>query len=472
LLEEPTDLSSGIAEVVTVIQKESVEASNSAVPIRAPDRAPLLRRLLAGADAIAVMAACLVVSAFTHPSWGDALVVLCMLPLWIVLAKLYGLYDRDQRSLRHLTLDEVPYLIAWAVTGSSLLGLLLIALPCRELPAGALIATWALVFAFALVLRASVRVFWRARVPRERTLVVGSGPLARSATRKLELYPELHVTVVATRPELTLDELAVPPSWLQEVDRILLAETSVDEHLISQLIAFCRERRIRLSVVPPARGIFGTAVQLNHIADLPLVEYNTWDVSRSTLLVKRAVDLAVCVPALLLLSPLFALIAVAIKLDDGGPVLFSQSRASQYGRPFRMLKFRTMVVGAENLLDELMPLGKHENDPRVTRVGRLLRRASLDELPQLVNVVRGDMTLVGPRPEQVEIVERYEADHLIRLAVKPGMTGPMQVYGRGALTADERLALEREYVENMTFRRDVRILALTISAVVGGHGAY
>jgi lipopolysaccharide/colanic/teichoic acid biosynthesis glycosyltransferase len=115
---------------------------------------------------------------------------------------------------------------------------------------------------------------------------------------------------------------------------------------------------------------------------------------------------------------------------------------------------------------------KLQDDPRVTRVGRLLRRTSLDELPQLFDVLKGDMSLVGPRPEQVELVERYTPEQLFRLAVKPGMTGPMQVYGRGQLTFDERLAVERGYVENLSFLRDLRILALTISAVVRGRGAY
>ena len=143
-----------------------------------------------------------------------------------------------------------------------------------------------------------------------------------------------------------------------------------------------------------------------------------------------------------------------------------------------MLKFRTMVSDAEERLPSSSrstsssdPMFKLRDDPRVTRVGRLLRRTSLDELPQLVNVLRGDMSLVGPRPEQLELVERYRPEHRFRLAVKPGITGPMQVYGRGELTFDERLAVEREYVENLSLGRDLRILALTVAAVVRGRGS-
>jgi lipopolysaccharide/colanic/teichoic acid biosynthesis glycosyltransferase len=144
-----------------------------------------------------------------------------------------------------------------------------------------------------------------------------------------------------------------------------------------------------------------------------------------------------------------------------------------------MLKFRTMVVDAEARLPELIcierleePVFKLERDPRVTRVGRFLRRWSLDELPQLVNVLRGEMSLVGPRPEQLELVQRYSPEYLERVRVKPGLTGPMQVYGRAQLSLDERLAVEREYIENLTIGRDLRILGLTIPAVLARRGAY
>jgi lipopolysaccharide/colanic/teichoic acid biosynthesis glycosyltransferase len=138
-----------------------------------------------------------------------------------------------------------------------------------------------------------------------------------------------------------------------------------------------------------------------------------------------------------------------------------------------------MVRDAEALLPELVPfehletpMFKLKSDPRVTRVGRLLRRTSVDELPQLVNVLRGEMSIVGPRPEQLDLVERYAPEHQFRLQVKPGITGPMQVYGRGELEFDERLAVEREYVENLSFTRDIRIILMTFPAIVGKRGAY
>jgi lipopolysaccharide/colanic/teichoic acid biosynthesis glycosyltransferase len=173
------------------------------------------------------------------------------------------------------------------------------------------------------------------------------------------------------------------------------------------------------------------------------------------------------------------LILVAVRLEGQGPRMFVQWRAGRDGQPFRLYKFRTMVADAEQRLadvvslDELAePVFKLREDPRVTPLGRVLRRTSLDELPQLVNVVRGDMSLVGPRPEQLEVVARYRPEHMFRLEVKPGLTGPMQVYGRGELTMDERLAVERDYVENVSIGRDMRILLLTIGVVMRGNGAY
>jgi lipopolysaccharide/colanic/teichoic acid biosynthesis glycosyltransferase len=226
--------------------------------------------------------------------------------------------------------------------------------------------------------------------------------------------------------------------------------------------------------------MFGTAVRLDHIAELPVLQYNTWHVSRSTAVVKRVIDVVGAAASLLLLSPVMAVIAVAVGLESRGPVVFRQSRGGRGGRPFTLLKFRTMVHGADRRVGEVVdleglatPVFKVRDDPRVTRVGRFLRKTSLDELPQLWNVLRGDMSLVGPRPEQLDLVARYSAEaREVRLAVRPGLTGPMQVYGRGRLDFDERLAVEREYVENLSLGRDARLLALSVAAVIRGAGAY
>ncbi len=189
-------------------------------------------------------------------------------------------------------------------------------------------------------------------------------------------------------------------------------------------------------------------------------------------------DVAISAALLVLFSPLLAAIAIAILVDSGRPVFFRQRRAGKDGEPFTMLKFRTMVRDAEERLGELVDLTKLEqpafkivDDPRVTRSGRVLRRYSLDELPQLINVLRGDMSLVGPRPEEESVVALYDERQRGRLAIKPGITGPMQVYGRSDLTFEERLAMERDYLDNLSLAGDLAILLRTPSAVLRGDSA-
>jgi len=196
-------------------------------------------------------------------------------------------------------------------------------------------------------------------------------------------------------------------------------------------------------------------------------------------LLKRLVDVVGATVGLVISTPLCLVTAIAIKLDSPGPVLYVQERVGVNGRTFRLIKFRTMAQGADEQLDELVdfdsleePVFKLKNDPRVTCVGRFLRRTSLDELPQFFNVLRGDMSLVGPRPEEVWLVKLYNDHQRRRLAVKPGMTGPMQVNGRGDLTLAQRLELEIDYIQHYSLRRDIAILLRTLPVVLHGNGAY
>jgi lipopolysaccharide/colanic/teichoic acid biosynthesis glycosyltransferase/glycosyltransferase involved in cell wall biosynthesis len=195
-------------------------------------------------------------------------------------------------------------------------------------------------------------------------------------------------------------------------------------------------------------------------------------------LIKRLLDICVSFPCLILSLPVLLVAAVAIKLDSPGPVFFVQQRAGRYGSPFRMVKMRTMVIDAEKRLAEVMgdnilkgPVFKIPNDPRVTRVGQFLRKSSIDELPQFWNVLIGEMSLVGPRPEELWVVAQYNNQQRGRLAIKPGLTGPMQIAGRGTLDMDDRLALDLEYIQNYSFWRDVKILFKTIPAVLSAKGA-
>jgi exopolysaccharide biosynthesis polyprenyl glycosylphosphotransferase len=435
--------------------------------------------MLALADLGAGMIASLVVA-----GWNPGAVwALAMLPGWVVIAKLFGLYDRDQRSIRHLTVDELSVIATWVAACVVALGLLLPLTPAGSVTLAEVAVAWVVGTAAAVHLRGAMRWVWRRTTPRELTAVLGDGELGAAARRKLELFADMHLHLVAN-PSLSLngsnhDLTASMRALVAGLDRVIVAWEQIDPELIGQLAGVCREEQVKLSVVSPLRGRAGASPRLSEVAELPVLEYDTRDPSRSTVLLKRCFDLAISASALVLLLPLFPLIALAIKLDSRGPVFFKQLRAGRRGVPFRMYKLRTMVANAEQALGDVVvledlpePMFKLQADPRVTRVGRLLRRFSLDELPQLINVLLGDMSIVGPRPEQVELVDRYRPEHRFRLQVKPGMTGPMQVYGRGDLDFGERLAVEFDYVENLSLARDLRILVQTMPVVLRGSGAY
>ena len=438
---------------------------------------PLLRRMLALGDFLAVSVAAVFVGL-----WGSgptaALLLVLSAPIWIVTAKLAGLYDRDNRTLRHLTVDELPWLMVWTLSSTALLTLLLAPFPALDPSSNDRLLVWGTVLTLGFLFRATLRGVWRRITPPQQVLIVGEGPLAQAVVRKLELFPDIHAEIRSRIPSCTelherLHEV------IDDVDRVVIACSELNEGLLEELLAVCRASYVKLTIVPPTRGMFGTATHLTHIADLPLLDYNTWYVSSSTLALKRVFDVVVGTVALVITLPIFVLVAFAILVDDGRPVLFRQLRAGQGGRTFRILKFRTMVRDAEARFRELAaleeladPLFKLRADPRVTRVGRFLRKTSLDELPQLVNVLKGEMSIVGPRPELLDIVERYTPEHEFRLRVKPGITGPWQVFGRSDLTFDEVLAVEREYVENLSLARDIRIILMTLPAVLGKRGAY
>ncbi|GHJ51943.1 polyprenyl glycosylphosphotransferase [Nonomuraea sp. TT08I-71] len=236
---------------------------------------------------------------------------------------------------------------------------------------------------------------------------------------------------------------------------------------------------VELVVAPALTDVAGPRIHTRPVAGLPLIHVEAPEFRGARKLVKGLVDRSISLIALLLLAPLLAVIALAIKLDSRGPVLFRQTRVGQGGKEFGVFKFRTMVVNADALLAELAArnetdglMFKMRDDPRVTRVGRLLRKWSLDELPQLANVLLGQMSLVGPRPPLPSEVARYDGDVARRLLVKPGMTGLWQVSGRSDLSWEDGIRLDLYYVENWSLAADLTILWKTFGAVVNSRGAY
>lgn len=441
-------------------------------------RDALRRRLLAVADVLTATAATLIA---THAS-ASGLVLLIGLPIWILVAKMLGLYDRDHLVLRHLTVDEIPTLLAWITIGVGALALIAPLTAGGSLADVAAIEAWIGGVVCALVLRSAGRALWRRLVPVESTLLVGDPHLAGEVARRIELFPDMHLRVVGRAPvalSTNGDGGRNLEHLVEGADRVIVASRELTLDPVAELATVCRAQQVKLSVVSPLRGKAGPMPYLSQVADLPVLEFDTSDVSRSTMLLKRGFDIAISAIALVILAPFYPLAALAIRLDSPGPTIFAQLRAGIDGRPFRMYKLRSMYRDAEIQLgllvdfDELPePVFKLRDDPRVTRVGRVLRRLSLDELPQLWNVLRGDMSIVGPRPEQLELVERYRPEHSFRLRVKPGMTGPMQVFGRGELGFSERLAVELDYVERISLARDLWILLQTLPALFRGTGAY
>jgi exopolysaccharide biosynthesis polyprenyl glycosylphosphotransferase len=454
-------------------------------------RGALLRRVLATGDWFALIGAlCVATMATSTTDVGTLFWAALLSPVWILVLKLHGLYDNDRRRIRHSTLDELSSLVSACALGTLALDGLLALSPVGPLsPASAILVGIGSLFG-TFVGRAVVRFAWHWTTGVATGIVIGPADSAEMVARRVATHPEARLELVGflapdgerepeELPRLgTIADIARVAEEYR-IERVVLTAQELSEPATEQLVEQCKAAGLGLTFLPPHYGLFGPGIELNRLAELPVLDFRFSDPPRSTLLLKRTLDLAVSAALLVALSPLLLAISLYILLDSGRPVFFRQKRAGKDGKPFMMLKFRTMVADAEQRLGELValdeleqPVFKIRNDPRVTRAGRALRRTSLDELPQFINVLRGDMSLVGPRPEEEAVVALYDERQRIRLAVKPGLTGPMQVYGRGDLTFEERLAMERDYLDNLSVAGDLAILLRTPRAMVRGDGAY
>jgi exopolysaccharide biosynthesis polyprenyl glycosylphosphotransferase len=454
-------------------------------------RGAMLRRLLASGDWVALIATLCVATASTSTTDVATLFWAVLLsPIWILVIKLHGLYDNDHRRIRHSTLDELSRLVSACTIGTLVLDGLLALSPAGPLdPLSAiLVGVGSLIATFAV--RAVVRFGWHRTAGVAIGLVIGPAPAAQMVARRIATHPEARLHLIGF---LSADESKATPGLPRlgsitdiervarerQVERVVVSGEEMGEPAAEHLIEQCKAAGLGLTFLPQHYGLLGPGIELNRLAELPVLDFRFSDPPASTLMLKRTMDVVVSATLLVLLSPLLLALALYILIDDGRPVFFRQQRAGKDGAPFLMTKFRTMVVDAEDRLGELVdldeldePVFKIQDDPRVTRAGRLLRRTSLDELPQFFNVLKGEMSLVGPRPEEEKVVALYDERQRIRLAVKPGLTGPMQVYGRGDLTFEERLALERDYLDNLSIAGDLAILVRTPAAVFRGDGAY
>jgi exopolysaccharide biosynthesis polyprenyl glycosylphosphotransferase len=338
-----------------------------------------------------------------------------------------------------------------------------------------------------------LRAMRRRGIGTRRVLIVGAGEVARTVMRMVVANPECGFTIVGflddhpTKSDTNIGRFRA----LGKIDNLtdLLAAESIDEVIITlpwqyhrkimSIMTLCERRHVRTRLVPDLYQMRISRMQVEEIAGVPMIGVKEVGIGGLNQFVKRAIDVVIAGLGLILAAPLMLLMAVMIKMESPGPVLFKQERVGKDGQLFTIYKFRSMVEDAEARKESLQalneadgPLFKIKDDPRLTRLGRWLRRWSFDELPQLYNVLNGDMSLIGPRPALPGEVENYQEWHKRRLEMAPGLTGLSQVSGRSQLTFDEMALLDIYYIENWSPGLDTKILLQTIPKVILGQGAY
>ena len=455
----------------------------------------VLYRWMAVTDSVSIVAALLAAHQLyfgpMKPT-GDFLLVLLVAPVVTVACHLgCSLY----RTHQFTSVEEFRRIIL-SVT-ASVMAIVLLAfwspIPNSRLWIG---YSWS----FALVFTGISRRGWHNRIRHDwvlgrltfDTLIVGINREAQSLAELLatskEGYRPLGFVSTDSRDTATPDGLPVLGTigGLRQLIRqtgascVFVASTAVDAEDVKHVLKARRLDGVEIRVTANFPGtLSATRVTPQSIAGLMALSVNAMRLTRVQAIAKRTFDIAVSAVGLVLIAPLLVVIALAIKLDTAGPVLFRQERVGLHRRRFKLLKFRTMVVGAEAMLADLAahneadgPLFKMRNDPRVTRVGQYLRRYSLDELPQLWNTLVGEMSLVGPRPPLPKEIEAYEDWQLDRLEVRPGITGLWQVSGRSGLPFDEYVRLDLFYIENWSLAYDLFIVAKTIPMLLAARGAY
>lgn len=458
-----------------------------------------LVRFLIASDFLALAAAtgaAIVVNRRTTATVSEAaLWALGTVLIVLLVFSFYRLYERDREQIAVSSLDEVGEF----VNALSLVSFV-------ELSAGQALAlgglrsigpgTVLLFWLFALVCLPATRGLLRHFVVPlldnpQNTVILGAGEVGQTIARKIRKHPEYNLRVVGflddePRPlDRDLDELRVLGGEgdlvntlrRYRVSRVILAFSRRPQDLILEVIRQAGLKEVHLSIVPRYFEIMAANVGVTDVEGIPVLEIPAPRLSRLARFIKRSFDLVLTSLGLVVLAPLLLLIAVAIKLDSPGPVFFRQPRMGRNERVFRIFKFRTMVDGAEELRGDLLaanessgPLFKIRSDPRVTRVGRWLRKLTLDELPQLLNVFKGEMSLVGPRPFVVHEDEKINGWARRRLALTPGMTGVWQVLGRNDIPYEEMVKLDYLYVNNWSLWWDIKLLLRTVPVVVARRG--
>jgi exopolysaccharide biosynthesis polyprenyl glycosylphosphotransferase len=440
-------------------------------------REALHRRLLGAADVLAATLALVLVLELLGGDQAGVAAVLGM-PLVVVLFKVAGLYDRDELRLVHSTLDEVPVLAQLTGLYALCVTILQPLLIHGALGGGQIAALWLTSLVAIVGGRMLARGLAAHVSPVERCLVIGEPQRAQRIREKLA-SSRARAAVIATLP-LGADEgdrFGSPESVRSlvlelRVHRIILAPTTTDTHGVTELIRVAKAAGVRVSVLPRMLEVVGSAVEFEDVDGMTVLGVRPFGLPRSSQLLKRVFDLVATCVGLLAVGPIIAAVALAIRLDSKGPVFFRQVRVGRDGRHFRIFKFRSMVVDADEQKDRLRGLNevgdgmfKISDDPRVTRVGAFLRRTSLDELPQLFNVLLGEMSLVGPRPLVVDEDAQVLGLDRSRLHLTPGMTGPWQVLG-ARVPMQEMVGIDYLYVAGWSLWTDLKLLVRTVRHVL------
>jgi len=468
------------------------------------DRGWLIRRLLMVADLVGLGVAFFLAQAALGFSTGasdgvafgaEALLFFATLPVWVVLAKLYGLYDKDEKHTNHSTVDDLIDVFHMVTIGTWLLFIGSWLGHGSDLNLPWYVAFWALSMVAVTLARVGARSVARRNISYlQNTIIVGAGDVGQLLARKLLQHPEYGINLVGfvdTAPKERrhdLQHLTVlgPPERLTalvkllDIERVIIAFTNDSHEDTLKLIRSLSDLRVQIDIVPRLYEIISAGFGIRTIEGMPMVAVPSFALSRSSRALKRAMDLTFTLLGLVALAPLFAAVAIMIKLDSRGPVFFRQLRMGGGHRTFSIYKFRTMVEDADARKSEFAHLNKHAQhggdprmfkipgDPRVTRLGAFLRRHSLDELPQLLNVLKGEMSLVGPRPLILEEDQHVPAWARRRLDLKPGITGVWQVLGSTFIPFDEMVKLDYLYVSAWSLWNDLALILKSIR-VLGGH---
>lgn len=465
----------------------------------------LVRRLLVGADVTGLLIAFFLAQAATVGTTqgrfglaAESALFVVTLPGWVLTGRLYGLYGLDEQRTNHVTTDEFANVFNMVTVCTWLFFAFTWVSGAAYPSVPKLLLFWTFAALAVPLCRTAARAFARSRASFvQNTIIVGAGSVGQTVAEKLLRHPEYGVNVVGfvDTPTKERDSFIGGLPLLGSVDRlsslidafdverVIIAFPRGSHERILSLIRSVKDAFVQVDVVPRYFELTGPNIGLSAVEGVPVLCLPPRGLGSLSRLLKRTMDICVSAAALVVLSPVLVCVAALIKLDSRGPVFFRQARIGEGGREFRMLKFRTMVQGADQRKLDVAHLNKHRDgdprmfkipdDPRTTRIGHFLRRTSIDELPQLLNVLAGQMSLVGPRPlipTEDEFVEDWGRD---RLNLRPGMTGLWQVLGRSEIPFEEMVRLDYLYVTNWSLWHDLRLMCGTVPALLrSGRGAY